>query len=256
MKKTHQMPHKEKYKTLFLSDIHLGTKYCHSEKLLEFLKTINVEKIYLIGDIVDLSAIRRKFYWDSTHNALIRKFFKLVKNGVEIIYIPGNHDIEIRDFDGMDFSGIKIVKESIHETADAKRFLVMHGDKFDGIMSEKLSFLYALGDRGYDLALFLNRILNIFIRPFGIHWSLSKYLKTKVKNVVKFVNDYENLLLHEARNHPDISGIICGHIHTPELKNVDGIVYANCGCWTEYCSAIAEAHDGSLSMINLDSRMG
>ena len=243
---------KTKYRTLFISDVHLGSKISRSQCLLEFLKAVEVEKIVLLGDIIDISAIRHKFYWDSDHNALIRRLFKLVKKGVEIIYIPGNHDKEMRDMDGMDFAGIKIRREDIHITADNRRLLLLHGDKFDGVLNEKLMFLYTLGDRCYDIALLLSRIVNRLFLPFGYDWSLSRYLKTKVKNVVKFINDFEHLVVAEVKNRK-VDGVICGHIHTPELRSINGFLYANCGCWTENMSAVVENTNGEIELINLDA---
>jgi UDP-2,3-diacylglucosamine pyrophosphatase LpxH len=243
---------KTKYRTLFISDVHLGTKVSRSQNLLEFLKSVDVEKIVLLGDIIDVSAIRRKFYWDPDHNALIRRLFKLVKKEVEVVYIPGNHDKELRDMAGMDFAGIKIRKEDIHVTADNRRLLLLHGDKFDGILNEKLMFLYTLGDRCYDIALLISRIANRLFLLFGYDWSLSRYLKTKVKNVVKFINDFEHLVVAEVKNRK-VDGVICGHIHTPELRNINGFLYANCGCWTENMSAVVENTTGEIELICLDT---
>lgn len=243
----------KKYRTLFISDVHLGTKVSQSQRLNEYLKTVEIEKLYLLGDFADFSNMRRRFFWDKHHNALIRRIFKMVKNGVEVIYIPGNHDMEIRDFDGMDFAGIQIKLQDIHTTNNGKKFLLLHGDKFDGILNEKLLFFYTLGDRCYDLALILNKILNRFLSLFGRQWSLSKYLKNKVKNVVKFINDFEKLVVREASNY-EVDGVICGHIHTPVISRIEGFIYANCGCWTENSSAVAELPDGSLELVNLDQQ--
>lgn len=242
---------KTKYRTLFISDVHLGTKLSHTEKLLEFLKAVKAEKIYLVGDIIDICALKRKFYWDSEINAVIRRLFKMVKNDVRIIYIPGNHDFYIRDFAGMDFSGIRIKKSDTHFTADGRRLLVIHGDEFDGLLSEKLLILYSIGDRFYDLAVMLSLLINKIFCLFGKQWSLSYYLKTKVKNVMAFINSFEKLLVHKARS-CHVDGIVSGHIHTAELKMIDGILYANCGCWTEACTALAENANGSLEIINID----
>ncbi len=246
---------KKRYRTIFISDVHLGTKISQAEKLLKFLKTVRVEKIYLVGDIIDVSNLRRRFYWDSKINAVIRRLFKMVKKGVQVIYIPGNHDREIRDFSGMDFSGIEIKKSDIHITRDNRRFLVEHGDEFDGVLNERWMWMYDIGDRCYDFAIFLSIFINRLVSLFGKQWSLSQYLKTKVKNVVKFINNFEKLLVHKARNQ-NVDGIICGHIHTAELCVLDGIVYANSGCWTEACTAVAENEDGTLELIDWDKEAG
>jgi len=240
----------KKYRTLFISDVHLGTKVSQSQNLHRYLATVEVEKLYLLGDFADISNMRRHFFWDKHHNALIRHIFKMVKHGVEVVYIPGNHDKELRDFAGMDFAGIKIKLQDIHTTHDGRRFLLLHGDKFDGVLNEKLLFLYTFGDRCYDLALLLSKYLNCVLALFGRQWSLSKYLKSKVKNVLKFINDFETLVIREARTH-GVDGVICGHIHTPVIRKLEGLLYANCGCWTESNSAVAELPDGTLELINL-----
>jgi UDP-2,3-diacylglucosamine pyrophosphatase LpxH len=243
---------KQKYRTLFISDVHMGTKISQNQRLLEFLKRIKVEKIYLVGDIIDVSCLRRKFYWNHNINAVIRRLFKLVKNGVQVIYIPGNHDSEIADFAGMDFSGISIKKDDVHISSDGKKYLIIHGDEFDGILREKMMFLYELGDRCYDFAIVISRVVRTFMKIFGIDWSLSYYLKTKVKNVVSFLNNFEKLMVHKAKM-SKVDGIIAGHIHTPEYKIIDDIIYANCGCWTETCSAVVEHYDGSLEVLDLEA---
>lgn len=241
---------KEKYRTLFISDAHLGTRISQSEALAKFLKRAKAKKIYLVGDIFDLSALRRKFYWDAGVNAVIRRLLKLVKSDVEIIYVPGNHDREIADFRGMDFAGIKIRRSDVHQTADGTRLLVVHGDEFDGILNERLMLLYRVGDRFYDLAVILSRIIGRTTRLIGVEWSLSRYLKTRVKNVVAFIAGFENLLRAKAKA-MKVDGIVSGHIHTAALTTIEGIVYANCGCWTESRSAVAETMNGTLRILNL-----
>lgn len=216
---------------------------------MNFLKNIEVETIYLVGDIIDISQLKRGFHWDSGINAVLRRVFKLVKNGVRVVYIPGNHDREAGDFAGMDFAGIEFKTRCVHQTLAGKRLLVTHGHEFDGILNEKWMFLYTLGDRFYDIAIVLSKILNRMLRIFGIEWSLSHYLKTKVKNVIAFINNFERLLVHEAKKHA-VDGVIAGHIHTPDLKMVDDLIYANCGCWTELVSAVAEDTDGEIVIIS------
>lgn len=242
---------KKHYRALFISDVHLGTKISQATRLLELLKNVEVERIYLLGDIIDISAMKRKFYWNDDHNALLRRFFKLVKHGVKVVYVPGNHDRELRGMEGLDFSGVGIHNEYIHTTLDGRRLLLLHGDKFDGILNEKLMFLYTLGDRCYEYALVISKLINRITRLFGCDWSLSRYLKTKVKNVVKFINDFECLIIAEAKRRK-VDGIICGHIHTYELRQTNGFLYGNCGCWTENASALAENQNGELELINLN----
>ena len=244
------MKKKAKYRTLFISDVHMGTKISRTSELLDFLKNIKVEKIYLVGDIIDVSGLRRKFYWDSNHNAIIRRLIKLSKRGIKIIYIPGNHDADIKDFSGLDFAGITILKQDIHKTAANKKLLIVHGDEFDGVLRTEMFFLYNIGDRSYDMAVALSNVLSRIMKIFGKNWSLSQYLKSKVKNVVKFLNNFELMLVQKAR-HFKVDGIVCGHIHTAELKTIDGIIYANCGCWTESCNAVVETMDGEMKVLNI-----
>lgn len=239
---------KIQYRTVFISDIHLGTKISQAEKVLNFLKSIKIKKLYLVGDIIDISQFKRRFYWPSNHTAVIRRILKLSKNKVKVVYIPGNHDRELRGFTDM-HSVLKM--QDIHKTKDGKRFLVVHGDEFDGVLREKWMFLYAIGDWSYDFAIFISRIINNFTGVFGVNWSLSKYLKNKVKNVIKFLNNFEKLIVHEARKN-GVDGVICGHIHTPELKNIQGMIYANCGCWTENCSVLVEHLNGELELLKMD----
>lgn len=239
-----------RYRAVFISDVHLGTKISRPGRLVEFLKGIRVERLYLVGDIIDLTALRRRFYWDQEHNQAIRRILKMVKRQVRVIYIPGNHDRDLRDFHGINFSGIEFKNRDIHITGGNRRMLVIHGDEFDGVLREQMAFLYTVGDYSYVIALWLSRIVGAVTRRFGVNFSLSHYLKTRVKNVLKFINDFEQLLVLEARAaHAD--GVICGHIHSPALQMIGDKQYANCGCWTESCSALVEHLDGTLEVIKL-----
>lgn len=251
------------YKTVFISDIHLGTDVCQHEKLLKFLKGFEnedkrsycLQKLYLVGDLIDMTQIDHRLFW-SKHRTVVKKLLRMADKGVEIVYIPGNHDYFVRNeiLSGDDvsenFNGISIRQQDIHTTADGKRLLVMHGDEFDGVV-KKMPWLYWLGDNAYSFALFLNKWFNRGRRLFGMHyWSLSQWLKLKVKNAVQFIGNYEMLVVETARRR-HVDGVVCGHIHKAELKNLNGVIYANCGCWTEFCSAIAEHQDGHLELLML-----
>lgn len=238
------------YRAVFISDVHLGTRISQPTRLVEFLKQVRTRHLYLVGDIVDVTAFRRKFHWDKEHNAVVRRILKMVKNRVKVVYIPGNHDRDLRDFAGMDFAGIEFRDRDIHTTRQRQRLLIIHGDEFDGILREQMMFLYTVGDYSYAAAIQVSRLVNRVTRWFGIDFSLSKYLKTKVKNVIKFINNFEKLIVYEARA-ANVDGVICGHIHSPDLRIVDGKIYGNCGCWTETCSALVEHLDGRLEVIHL-----
>jgi UDP-2,3-diacylglucosamine pyrophosphatase LpxH len=243
------MPQRE-YRTVFISDVHLGTRVSRPDLLVEFLKQVKVRHLYLVGDIVDVSAFRRRFFWDTEHNAVIRQILKMVKKKVKVVYIPGNHDREMRDFNGMNFAGIEFKNRDIHVTRQKKRLLVIHGDEFDGVLREQMMFLYTVGDYSYATAIWLSKRINHVTRWFGVDFSLSKYLKTKVKNVVKFIGNFEKLIVYEARM-AGTDGVVCGHIHSPDLQVFGDKIYGNCGCWTESCSALVEHLDGTLEVLHL-----
>ncbi len=243
---------KPRYRTVFVSDVHMGSGVSQSGRLAEFLKSISTEQLCLVGDIVDMSALKRRFSWSAENNALLRRIFKMAKKGVKVVYVPGNHDNDARGLANMDFAGILILKRYVHQTADGRRFLVMHGDEFDGVLREHLMFLYDLGDFGYELAVSVGNIITpILAWLFGVEWSLSRYLKSKVKNAVKFIGNYERLVAIEARRHK-VDGVVTGHIHTADLKTLDdGLLYANCGCWTESREAVVEHLDGRIELLHL-----
>jgi UDP-2,3-diacylglucosamine pyrophosphatase LpxH len=246
-----------KYRTVFVSDIHLGTKISQADTFLDFLRDNDFDRIYLVGDIIDMSAIRRNFYWNEKFNTVLQKLLRLARKGSSVVYVIGNHDIYLEFFLAEHFGNIELKERTVHVTADGVKCLVMHGHQFDGVIKE-MGWLYWLGDTMYDIALFLNRILNIFRRLFGLdQWSLSLYLKTKVKNAIKFINDYEQLVVHELRkSQPDAKVVIAGHIHMSADKDISGIRYLNCGCWTEFCSAVVEHEDGRLEVLNIAGHPG
>lgn len=240
------------YKCCFISDVHLGTNVSQAETLLKFLKGNTFDKLYLVGDIIDITALKKRFLWTPSHNKVISQFVKIAKKGTDVKYIPGNHDFYMRDFIGESFGGIPILENDIHITSSGKRYLVLHGDEFDGFIKD-FFWLYHLGDTAYSFALFLNTCLNKVRQAFKMKkWSLSLYLKTKVKNAVSFINDFEKLVVDEAKR-KNIGGVICGHIHKAEMTYIEDVHYCNTGCWTEFCSAIIENEAGELELIYIEN---
>ncbi len=235
-------------RTLFLSDIHLGTSGCQADLLLEFLRDHDAEKIYLVGDIVDGWRLRRNWYWPQSHNDVVQKLLRKARKGAEIIYIPGNHDEFLRGYFGSHFGGVEVRDTDIHETADGKRLLVIHGDQFD-IVVRHAKWLAHLGDWAYEAALWSNTWLNAARRTVGLpYWSMSKWAKSRVKNAVNFIGEFERVLAHEAHK-AGTDGVICGHIHTAVIGEREGVTYVNTGDWVESCTAIGETHDGRLYLI-------
>ena len=236
------------YRTLFISDVHLGTRACQAQMLIDFLQENDAETIYLVGDIVDFWRIKRGAVWPQTHNDVLQKLLGKVREGARLIYIPGNHDEGLRDYCGTKFGGIEIMRDAVHETASGKRFLVIHGDEFD-VVVRYARWLAFLGDRGYQLALWTNWPLNFVRRRFGLgYWSLSAYLKNRVKSAVNFIGDFETSLSDEAKRR-DVEGVICGHIHHAASKMFGDVHYINTGDWVESCTAVVEGTDGSLELV-------
>jgi len=246
-----------KYRTLFISDMHIGTKVFQSKAFLDFIKNNEFDKLYLVGDIIDMAAIRRNFYWDESFNTVLQKILRLARKGTKIVYIIGNHDIYLQSFIREHFGNIALRERDMHTTFSGSKCIVMHGHQFDGIIKE-IGWLYWLGDTMYDIALTLNRLFNLFRNVFGLsQWSLSLYLKTKVKNAIKFINNYEQLVAHEMkRSHPEAKTVIAGHIHMCADRDISGIRYLNCGCWTEFCSCVAEHLDGRLEVLKISGYSG
>ena len=215
-------------RTLFLSDIHLGTRGCQADKLLDFLRHYEADTIYLVGDIVDGWQLKSAWYWPQLHNDVVQKLLRQARKGVRLLYIPGNHDEFLRDYYGTHFGGIEVLEDAIHVSACGKRYLVIHGDLFDVIIRHA-RWLALLGNNAYDLAIWFNTYFNAIRRAFGLtYWSLSKWAKLKVKNAVKFIGEYENTLAAEARRR-GVDGVICGHIHHAVIRSDPGLCYINCG---------------------------
>ena len=240
------------YKSLFISDVHLGTKGCQADKLLEFFKFSRSENLYLVGDIIDVWAMQKTFYWPQQHNDVIQKILRKARHGTKVFYIVGNHDEVFRKFIPMHFGDINIVNRVIHETQLGKKYLVVHGDAWDGVM-KYAKWLSKLGSIAYELLLRLNIVINFFRKLRGkSYWSLAKFLKYKVKNAVKYIGEYERTVSDYAKR-KNYDGIICGHIHHAEDQNFDGINYLNCGDWVESCTALAEKYDGTFEIIYWDN---
>jgi UDP-2,3-diacylglucosamine pyrophosphatase LpxH len=237
-----------RFRTIFLSDVHLGTKGCQAERLLDFLRHHEAETICLVGDIVDGWQLRSGWYWPQAHNDVVQKLLRQARKGARIIYIPGNHDEFLRDYCGTHFGGIDVAETAIHVAADGRRYLVLHGDLFD-IVIKHARWLALLGDKAYDIAIQANTIVNSVRRALGFtYWSLSQWAKLKVKNAVKFIGEFEQALAAEAARHK-VDGVICGHIHHAVIREDLGIRYVNCGDWVESCTAVVEHHDGSFEII-------
>ena len=240
-------------RTLFLSDIHLGMRASQADQLLDFLRVHEAETIYLVGDIIDGWALKGGWYWPQTHNDVVQKLLRKARKGARIIYLPGNHDEFLRDYYGTHFGGIEVQETAIHETADGKRYLVLHGDAFDFVIRHA-RWLAHLGDAAYDAALFLNRIATGIRRRLGLpYWSLSAWAKLKVKNAVNVISAFEEALVKEARR-VGADGVICGHIHHAVSNRIDGVHYLNTGDWVESLTAVVEDHAGRFEIIRWGQR--
>jgi UDP-2,3-diacylglucosamine pyrophosphatase LpxH len=236
------------FRTLFISDVHLGSKAAKADFLIDFLRHHEAETIVLVGDIVDGWRLKRNWYWPQAFNDVTQKLLRKARKGTRIIYIPGNHDEFLRDFPGTHFGGVEVAERIIHEAADGKRYLVLHGDVFD-VVVRNARWLALFGDWAYDLAIFLNRHFNFVRRKLGFpYWSLSQWAKRKVKNAVSFIGEFEQAVAIEARKQR-VDGVICGHIHHAVIRDLYGMRYMNCGDWVESCTALAEHADGTFELI-------
>lgn len=237
-----------RFRTIWISDLHLGTSGCQAQRLLEFLKATESETLYLVGDIVDGWQLKRRWFWDQTHNNIVQTVLKKAKKGTNVIFVPGNHDEAARQFIAMDFGGITVRDELVHTTADGKRLLVLHGDRFDGVIA-CAKWLAYLGDSLYSVILKMNQVFNHWRVKLGLpYWSLSQFIKLKVKNAVTYITKFEDALADEARKQ-GLDGVICGHIHKPEIRDIGGILYCNDGDWVESLSALVEEPSGELRLV-------
>lgn len=236
------------YRTIFISDIHLGSLGCQAEMLLDFLRHTECDTLYLVGDIIDGWRLKRSWYWPQPHNDVVQKILRKARKGTRVVFIPGNHDEFARSYVDHHFGGVEVMAEAVHETADGRRMLITHGDEFDSII-RYAKWLAKLGDGLYLFSLVLNQWLNRVRRRYGrSYWSLSAYLKYKVKNAVKYIDQYETAVADMVRRR-DFDGIVCGHIHHPETRQFKDVLYANCGDWVENCSALVEHADGRLEIV-------
>lgn len=235
-------------RTVFISDVHLGTPGCQAEALLEFLKAYPSERLYLLGDIIDGWQLRRRWYWPQAHNDVIQKILKRARKGCKVVFVPGNHDEFARHFTDHHFGGVEVLSEAVHTTLEGKRLWLVHGDHFDGVI-QYAKWLAYLGDNMYELTLRLNTHFNSLRAKLGLpYWSLSQYLKHKVKSAVSFINKFEEAVAAEAR-HRGHDGVVCGHIHHAEMRNINGTLYCNDGDWVESLSALVEHTDGRLEVL-------
>ena len=240
---------RKRYRTIFISDLHLGTPGCQANALLDFLKAHLSDKLYLVGDIIDGWQLRRKWYWPQAHNDVVQKLLKRARKGCRVVFIPGNHDEFAREFIGHRFGDIEVMEEAVHITADGRQLWVIHGDYFDAVV-QCARWLAIVGDNLYEFTLKLNRYLNSLRARMGLpYWSLSAYLKQKVKSALNYVTDFEVAVASEARNRGH-QGVVCGHIHRAEMRNIEGVLYCNDGDWVESRTALVEDFDGVLQLLH------
>ncbi len=242
------------FRTLFISDVHLGSKAAKTDFLLDFLRTHEADTIVLVGDIVDGWRLKRSWYWPQSCNDVVQRLLRKARKGTRIIYIPGNHDEFMRDFPGIHFGGIEVAQRIVHEMADGKKYLVLHGDEFDVVVRNARLLAY-LGDWAYDTAIAINIMLAAVRRRLGMpYWSFSAWAKLQVKHAVNFIGEFQRVVADEARR-AEVDGVICGHIHHAVMEDIDGIHYVNTGDWVESCTAIAEHPDGRLELISWSDKV-
>ncbi len=244
-----------KLRTVWISDLHLGTPGCQAVALLHFLKHVDCETLFLVGDIIDGWQLKRSWYWPQTHNDVVQKLLRKSRKGTRVIFVPGNHDEFARRYVGHNFGGVDVVSEWIHVTADGRRLWVTHGDLYDGVI-QCAKWLAYVGDWAYELTLKINHWLNAVRARLGLpYWSLSKVLKQRVKRAVSYIGEFETAVAREAKKR-GVNGVVCGHIHHAELRDIHGIVYANDGDWVESLTALVEHRDGRLEIIDWSDQVG
>ncbi|MBA3581622.1 MAG: UDP-2,3-diacylglucosamine diphosphatase [Gammaproteobacteria bacterium] len=240
---------KRRVRTIWISDTHLGTRGCKAEYLTEFLKSHHCENLYLVGDIIDGWRMRKSAYWPQSHSNVIRRILTMAKRETTVTYVTGNHDEFLRKYSDTDFGNIHLVDRAAHLTRDGRRLLIVHGDEFDVVVRYH-KWLAILGDKAYEFSLLLNRWFNYCRQHFGYgYWSLSGYLKHRVKQAVSFIGDYEQALADECKRR-GYDGIVCGHIHHAEIRRIDNIDYYNCGDWVESCTALIEDFNGHIELVH------
>lgn len=237
-----------RYRTIFISDVHLGYRGSRAHDLLEFLRNTECDYLYLVGDIIDLWQLKRRPFWPQAHNDVLRTILGKAKHGTQVIFIPGNHDEKLKTYCGHRFGNISIELTSIHQRADGSRLLVLHGDQFDAAVASS-PWLGMLGAKVYDWLLTTNTVVNVIRRRCGFgYWSLAGFLKHKVKNAIKYINRYEQVVAAQARK-KNVDGVVCGHIHRAEIAEIEGLAYHNCGDWVESCTALVEHADGAMELL-------
>lgn len=237
-------------RSLFISDVHLGTRACQADKLVDLLRAYPAQHLYLIGDIFDFWSMSRGVFWTTAQNTVVQKVLRRARHGEQVVFIPGNHDEVLREHVGSVFGDIRLEREWIHETADGRRLLLLHGDEFDQV-TRYHRWLAVLGDVGYSLLVHMNRWISFsrrLLRRPG-YWSLAGYAKRKVKKALDFIFDFEDSVVHGARQR-GLDGVVCGHIHWACIKNLGGVMYANCGDWVDSCSALVEHDDGRIEVVH------
>ncbi len=246
---THRLMMPRRFRTLFISDIHLGAKSCQAELLLAFLDKHKADTIYLVGDIVDGWRLKKTWFWPQAHNDVVQAFLGLAQAGTRVVFMPGNHDEFARDYLGHSFGGIEIVDHALHAGANGHQYLVIHGDQFDAVVMHA-KWLARLGDGAYRTAQAINARISTVRRAMGLtYWSFSAWAKLKVKKAVNFISAFETTLAAEAKRR-NAQGVICGHIHHAAIRDMEGITYMNCGDWVESCTALVEQIDGTFQIIN------
>jgi UDP-2,3-diacylglucosamine pyrophosphatase LpxH len=236
-------------RTVWISDLHLGTPGCQAVALLEFLRELECDTLYLVGDIIDGWQLRRSWYWPQAHNDVVQKLLRKARKGTRVVFVPGNHDEFARRYVELNFGGVDVVEDCMHVTADGRRLWVTHGDLFDGVV-QCARWLAVAGDLAYEFTLKVNRWFNRARARLGLpYWSLSKYLKAKVKRAVSYIGDFETAVAKEARRR-GADGVVCGHIHHAEMREIDGILYCNDGDWVESLTALVEHRDGRLEIVD------
>ncbi|MDL0430025.1 UDP-2,3-diacylglucosamine diphosphatase [Marinobacter sp. TBZ242] len=243
------------YRSVFISDSHLGSADCQAEYLLDFLDNVCCETLYLVGDIVDLIAMQRRVHFPETHQAVVRRLMAIAASGTRVIYVPGNHDDFLRHFCGQTLAGIELKQKAIHTTADGRRFVVCHGDQFDQVVRCS-PLMLLVGDRAHGVLLRLNRWFNAWRRLRGKpYWSLAAWVKSRIGKARSFIRRFELAALTAAeRGHYD--GFICGHIHSAGfLRGQEGL-YCNDGDWVEHCTALVEQPGGRLAILHWSEQQG
>jgi UDP-2,3-diacylglucosamine pyrophosphatase LpxH len=238
-----------RHRTIFISDIHLGTRGCKAEMLADFLARNSCDTLYLVGDIVDGWRLKRRWFWPEAHNRVVEELLHKIDTGTRVIYVPGNHDEVLRSYCGREIAGVELMDEAVHETADGRRLLVIHGDRFDAVIAYA-KWLAHLGDGAYTLALQLNEVCHVMRRWMGLeYWSLSAYLKQKVKNALEYICKFEEAVAREVKER-GFDGVVCGHIHHAAIRTLEGVLYINDGDWVESCTALVEDGRGNLEILH------